>query len=198
MDMPQIEITKDLSGEVLIHNRQVRFTVASSSMVPMLQPGDQVTVARFPGEAYTKGDLVVFHQSGDQVIHRLLEIDQDGLCLAKGDNAFFCDPAFKLEDILGRVVSISHGQKEIDLNTPGWHAFNQLMGWIGKLENSFLALARLHQPQPNREVDPSETKITDNHVSTPNKNNLGLHLLRVLRSPYRLLLRLFLKIKLGW
>jgi hypothetical protein len=176
---------------MLVQNGQVRFLVTSDSMLPALQPGVQVMVEQFPANSYRKGDLVVFRRSGELVIHRLLEISPEGWCTAKGDNAFFCDPPFKLEDILGRVVGISHGQVEIDMNRPGWSILNRFMGWMGRIEKSFLGFINIHRPQPHRGANQADTWPKEGSFKVTKRNEMGLHLLRLLRFPFRLPLRFF-------
>jgi signal peptidase I len=186
-----MEVTNEITQKMLSQNGQVRFLVTSDSMYPALRSGVQVMVEQFPANSYRKGDLLVFRLSGELVIHRLLEISPEGWCITKGDNAFFSDLPFKLEDILGRVVGISHGQVEIDMNKPGWQVLNAFMGWTGRIEKSFLASVNIHRSQPHHEPNQAETNPKEGSLKITKRNEMGLHLLRVLRTPYRLPLRFF-------
>lgn len=47
--------------------------VLTDSMMPLLQPGDQVQVSRIVAEEIRFGDIVVFRRGDDLIVHRVLK-----------------------------------------------------------------------------------------------------------------------------
>lgn len=79
--------------------------VTGHSMEPTLSPGDFVVLRT--GD-YAVGDVVSympFDEVPAQVIHRILEFNDDGTITLQGDNNSFIDPfAPTVDDISGRMV----------------------------------------------------------------------------------------------
>jgi signal peptidase I len=96
--------------------------VVGGSMLPLLQEGDWVRV--IPAQAAQVGQIVVFQQSGGLLIHRVIhvKVDQNGnkVLFTKGDRVRLPDLPLKPSEMLGRVVAIRRGQKELNLETHGW------------------------------------------------------------------------------
>ena len=85
-------------------------TVTGSSMSPTLKAGDMVMLTRH--DQYAVGDVVAYRSQGlggTMVIHRIIEIADDGRYVTKGDNNDFVDQYHPDDmDILGvQVASVS-------------------------------------------------------------------------------------------
>ena len=107
-------------GEFLLWllRRRYRYRVSGSSMLPMLQPGDEVLVDK---RAYRKtgpqpGDLVVArhpYQKDVRLVKQVVSVDGDGRCQLEGTNPLGViessdSRAFgpvSPEKIIGRVTS---------------------------------------------------------------------------------------------
>lgn len=90
--------------------RPVEFTVYGTSMSPVLNPGDTISIRK--QEQYLIGDILVFYYKHDELlVHRLLQI-RDNTYFCKGDNAFRLED-IKEEQVLGKVVMESSDENII-------------------------------------------------------------------------------------
>ena len=76
--------------------------VLSGSMEPELSVNDMIIVTA--RDAYEVGDVVVFQSYGSLVVHRIISIDGESV-ITQGDANDTPDPAIKLSDIKGEVVT---------------------------------------------------------------------------------------------
>lgn len=75
--------------------------VLSGSMEPTLHVNDLVIVV--PAESYEKGDVIVFQQEGDLIIHRIINIDEAaGTLQTQGDANNAPDEPITLTQVKGR------------------------------------------------------------------------------------------------
>src|SRR5881628_841328 len=65
-------------SDLLIRNQTFRFRVASSSMSPTLWKGDQLTVEPASPAQLQVGDLLLFHDRGRLICHRLVSLENVG------------------------------------------------------------------------------------------------------------------------
>ncbi len=102
--------------------------VSGESMLPLLQPGDQVLVAH----GYTgvqPGDIIVIWQAGRLLIHRIIRISGNGkhrTFFTKGDNALLFDSPVRAEEIIGQAIAIKRQGQQISLRTNTW----RVLGWL--------------------------------------------------------------------
>ncbi|MBI5305266.1 MAG: hypothetical protein HY868_24255 [Chloroflexi bacterium] len=81
--------TNDLIGEHLRAGRDVRFTIPTASMLPLLAPGDAVIVQPLAARAVRVGDIIVHPVNHVWLAHRLIErrvIAGEDWFVTKGDN----------------------------------------------------------------------------------------------------------------
>ena len=106
--------------------------IAGRSMLPLIKNGDHVLVVHGCADVRC-GDVVVFRYEGKLIAHRVLQIYKDiaghHIFITKGDNASRCDPPLSSSEIVGRVLSIRRGGKEMSLDTPFW----RMLGWLTAL-----------------------------------------------------------------
>ena len=105
--------------------------VSGSSMLPLIQDGDQALV-RHGVSGIQCGDLVVFRQQGKMVVHRVLQINPQAngpTFLIKGDNNLSVDPPVEAEEIVGRVLLIKRGEKILATNTYPWRMAGRAIAW---------------------------------------------------------------------
>jgi signal peptidase I len=96
--------------------------VSGSSMLPLIQDGDQALV-RHGLSGIQCGDMVIFRQQGKMVVHRVLRINlhpNGSTFLIKGDNNLTVDPPVQAEEIVGRVLLIKRGEKTLAVDTYPW------------------------------------------------------------------------------
>jgi signal peptidase I len=97
-------------SDLLLRNQTFRLRVASWSMSPALQKGDEITVEpAFPTELLV-GDLILYHQNGRLICHRLVATQETGTgsqFITKGDAAAGCGEVIQPDQVLGRVVAVT-------------------------------------------------------------------------------------------
>ena len=75
--------------------------VLSGSMEPTLRVNDLVVVT--PAEAYREGEIIVFQQEGDLIIHRIISVDETAQILqTKGDANNTADEPISFTQVKGR------------------------------------------------------------------------------------------------
>ena len=113
-----IDAAVDLFGQV---GRGGRLPVSGQSMLPTLQPGESLAIEFAPGELQL-GDLLVFRQGGELVVHRYLGgarmPDGAPALRTRGDHAISLDPPLRREDVKGRVLAVEHDGRWLDLRSP--------------------------------------------------------------------------------
>ena len=95
-----------LAAEVLRRFGRICLRVTGASMLPAIWPGDIVTIHSVRFSDVSSGDLVLFFRGQRFLVHRVLDVSDDGL-LTRGDSVLGPDPRVSSRELLGRVVSIT-------------------------------------------------------------------------------------------
>lgn len=130
--------------------------VGENSMAPLIRSGDFVLVE--PGcENIHRGDIVVFNSGHGLITHRVISIidEESGpQYVTKGDGRLWPDPHLSATDIIGRVLAIRRGDRQLALDSKSWRTVSWLIGftmflWVktaGTARNS-LQLDRVSIPR---------------------------------------------------
>lgn len=87
------------------------FTVASSSMYPVLKPGDKITVESVDHNDIRVGQVIVFKAESDKmIVHRVVK-KKGFIFITAGDSLRKFDNPIHIYDVLGVV-------KDLDVKTP--------------------------------------------------------------------------------
>lgn len=92
--------------------------VRGRSMVPTLQPGDEVLIEPVEATALVHGDWIVVRNVEGGFLHRYLGL-RDGQVLTKGDGHAGFDPLWPPEAVVGRVVEARRDGRCFYRRTPG-------------------------------------------------------------------------------
>lgn len=122
--------------------------VSGGSMLPLIHDGDQLLVTHGVASA-RRGDVLLFRQGDQLIAHRLLARQITGgevRYLTKGDNMLGADPLVPVAEIMGKVVLVCSGDRQLSLDTPLWRSLNWLiavvmLGWT-KLYAALRAVRR--------------------------------------------------------
>ena len=101
----------------------MRFNVYTTSMQPVLRPGDALIVEGGAIAEVTPGAIVVVHNGNVWIVHRLIRRRVVGgrLCLqTKGDNRSRADSGIDGSAPIGVVKSVERGERSLSLLT--WRA----------------------------------------------------------------------------
>jgi signal peptidase len=95
-------------------------TVLGSSMFPWLRPGDILWVCCTSFDRLSPGMVVLFAREGKLIVHRVIRKQATAsgpALLTKGDCVPHTDAPVLPQEILGRVVWIQRGRRQIDLDS---------------------------------------------------------------------------------
>jgi len=95
----------ELVAEVARRFGEVRLRATGASMMPVVWPGDVLTVRRCDMEELQPGDIVLYQREGKLVAHRITRINGD-LLITRGDSVRHDDSPVRKSDVVGQIVSL--------------------------------------------------------------------------------------------
>ncbi len=107
------QLKRELAAEVLRTSGRLRFRATGTSMLPSVLPGDVLTIEPVAISEASLGDLLLYHRDGRFWVHRLVRKAPDLLC-TRGDALEAQDPPVSPDEILGRVVCVSRGNRSFE------------------------------------------------------------------------------------
>ncbi len=113
----------ELAGEVVRTFGQVRLRVSGTSMAPSILPGDFISVQRARWDEISRGEIVMFSQRERLFVHRVAarrvvssaDGPEEPCLITRGDRHRRDDPPVFPSQLLGRVVSIERGHRNVTL-----------------------------------------------------------------------------------
>jgi hypothetical protein len=96
----------DLVAEVACRFGEARFRATGASMMPVVWPGDVLTVRSCEMTDLQPGQIALFRRSGRLVAHRVIRVDGDWL-ITRGDSVRHEDSPILKSDVVGQVVSVA-------------------------------------------------------------------------------------------
>lgn len=109
----------ELVTEVARRFGEVRLRVTGTSMMPMVWPGDVLTVCRGKLAEMEPGQIMLYRRAGELVAHRVAHIDGD-LLITRGDSIKHYDSPVRESDVVGRVVSVVRQGRAVDFDLTIW------------------------------------------------------------------------------
>lgn len=113
---------------------ELRVTVISDSMRPLLRRGDILLVQAIDPARLRRGDIVVAQVAAagqiDWITHRLVGVDAQGWHL-RGDALAGSDAPVPAAQIVGRVVAVERDARRLSLSSRRAQIANRLAGWAG-------------------------------------------------------------------
>ena len=108
-------------SRLLEQQGRITLRVRGSSMLPWVRPGDVAIIRQAGIDDVRCGDVVLFKHESRLFVHRLVEKQgtlREARFLAKGDAHPGPDGIVDRDLVLGRVVRIYRGKKQIDMDSP--------------------------------------------------------------------------------
>ena len=105
--------------------------VRGMSMLPLLREGDYLLLAH-GNRDIRRGDIVVFQRPDGLIAHRVLQIldrESGRALLTKGDYVSGIDPQIAAEELLGRVLAVRRGERQMRLDTRVWRRAGEVIAW---------------------------------------------------------------------
>lgn len=114
----------------LSKGRHPEFQIVSSSMHPVLQPGDRIFVKEYSVSNLDCGDIVVYKLKNHIIAHRFLYLKNNSHFITQGDNTLKIDAPIANEALLGKIFLVDKHGTKVDLETKKWQLTNNLLGRI--------------------------------------------------------------------
>ncbi|OQW52855.1 MAG: hypothetical protein A4S09_08400 [Proteobacteria bacterium SG_bin7] len=96
------------------------------SMMPVLQPGDEIIVKFRPNSSYERGDILLVHENNEWFAHRLITIDK--VNTLKGDRSA-TEEQINNRQIWGEVIGYKRGNQTVIWGNKG-QPFKKLFAWL--------------------------------------------------------------------
>ena len=135
----------ELVAAALRTRGRVCLTVLGSSMRPWLRPGDILWVCRTSFPQIFPGMVVLFARDGKLIVHRVIQkhaTASGAALITKGDFVPQADAPVAPDELLGRVVWIQRGWRQIDLESNRQRVGGMLLARISPFARFWFPVAR--------------------------------------------------------
>jgi len=132
-------------AKLLEQQGRVYLRVHESSMLPWVRPGDVALIRCAAIDEMRCGDVVLFKRESRLFVHRLVEkhgTPGDTQFLAKGDAHPRPDGIVDRGLVLGRVVRLYRGDKQINLDSPRQLALARIISRLSRRSAYWYPIAR--------------------------------------------------------
>lgn len=130
----QLEELLPVIEECLETGHSFTFSPYGVSMLPMLRPGrDTVTLAPLP-ERLRKYDLPLYRRpDGKFILHRIVDVKDDGTCTCIGDHQFRAENGVKREWMIAVVTKFTRDGREHSVREGGYRLYCRILHHTRKL-----------------------------------------------------------------
>lgn len=132
--------------EVILKGKELKMTVKTDSMFPLLNPGDKIVVRKCIDDNLLCGDVIVYMIDYVSYVHRFIfkqKKDDQFFLITKPDKAFFFNTPIPLNQLIGRIIAVEKKRLNINLESIFWKAINRFLGLFSFLEGIVFNLLRL-------------------------------------------------------
>ena len=131
----------DLVAEVARSSRKVQLKVTGASMLPVICPGDLITVQRCNPRELQPGEVILFQRNGGLAAHRIIEVS-DKVIVTRGDALPSNDAPISHGEVVGRIEFARRNGRPVCLHPSPWQ---QIVGVIlRRSERCTRVFLRLH------------------------------------------------------
>ena len=153
-------VVAELLRESLAKGQRPQLRITSNSMWPLLRVADRVVLepAGFPPQCQI-GDIITFEGQTQLITHRFwgaIQSQAKDFLITRGDRPLSFDAPSATATLVGKVVIVMRGHKQIDLRTNPGKWLNRRLIWLAKTELTLIAkltrnphLQQIPQATPN-------------------------------------------------
>ena len=121
----------ELSQELLDRGTLLRFRAHGRSMHPFIQNGNILIVESLNGNSVNIGDVIFYRRSDNSLTaHRLIKKNRNKdimVLITRGDSLNYFDQLIQPEQVMGRVVRIEGGGRQMRLTAGSGRIFGFLI-----------------------------------------------------------------------
>jgi hypothetical protein len=120
---------------LLERGHAVRFPADGWSMHPTIRYGETIIVEPLGAYEARRGEILLYRSSRSAIAHRLVRltsVEGDEQLVFRGDAADCCDPPIAWHQVLGRVIAVERGGREVRF------------GYLGRIWRPVVARALRH------------------------------------------------------
>ena len=116
----------EITAELLRRGNRVRFRAIGASMQPTIEDGELITVATVGPGSVKRGDILLYQNERGVFAHRMVGVVKGTVTidggdsppyLLRGDASVSCDAPVQLEQVIGRVVAVQRGGRNLALDS---------------------------------------------------------------------------------
>ncbi len=119
-------------------------TVTGNSMWPLICEGDLLLVA-YGEQGISKGDVAVIYNDKRLLVHRITRIkgkEPERIYITKGDNHCRKDSPSHIDQIMGRVLTVQRGDRQLVLDEPPWLIVGRFIALVTPILSPLYCLGR--------------------------------------------------------
>ena len=107
--------------------KNVIITAVGNSMAPLIRnQKDGIVLTAYKGQTLAIGDMAFFKRSdGNFVLHRIVDIAEDGSLTMLGDNQLSLETGIKPQQVLALPIAIIRGKKTLDLSSKKYRKYSK-------------------------------------------------------------------------
>ncbi len=127
-----------LADDSLRAGQAINLTLTTPSMLPTLQPGDQVIVRGARADELRLGDIVLIQAGAARIAHRLIgwrRVDDVACLVTKGDHAPVADAICLPTDLCGIIIAAQRGERRLNFQSAGARGVNRLLAFFSRGED---------------------------------------------------------------
>ena len=123
----------DFVPDVLAREGEVWVSAASSSMAPLIQPGDELRLVLPDAGRLCAGAVVAFRRSGELVVHRVIRRGPDGV-QTRGDALPSDDSPVPWDRVIARVAAVrTQAGRRLELDRWPWPLIGRALAAVARL-----------------------------------------------------------------
>ncbi len=133
-----LEVADTLIQERLQSGQSMSFVIATSSMLPILAPGDRVIARGVDAEQVQVGDIAILRNGELPIVHRVVERHSDSgklMLVTKGDNCTKADEAVPCSQLVGVVVVVERQERTLVLTSARMGPASRAIAFLSRCES---------------------------------------------------------------
>jgi signal peptidase I len=109
----------DLVADLVRSAGLARLRITGCSMLPVILPGDVLTVGRSDCDELMPGQIILYNRDGRLIAHRVIRVLDESL-ITRGDSLPAADMPVQFTEVVGRVEGILRNGRPVSTRPSYW------------------------------------------------------------------------------